>query len=386
LGADLAAGPVVTPEGASLLSTTALRLPGNSDCGATVNLEVADVDGASGRIAKTTVASGFTPGVARIAANRRGDVAVAWVEVTSAPDGQKSSTLHAAVRPHGGKFGRGVQVASNRSYGGFDVGIADASVAINPDGSVLIAYEATPVLRVVTLSSDGELHQRQRLATLRIYTETISAATGGGRAFVVWSDQPAGMDGPQGLYQVRAAIRSSPRGTFGPAALLDPGSSTSDEPSGAPGLAVAGDGSAVLEWDNPGRPGTAPDPVKVAIAPPGRPFGSPTRVSTNGTPGQPAIADDGTAAIPWITIDDQVAVAIRHAHAARVGRSERVTHVAGTPRARPRDAGPASTTPPTANLEEPTAAIGLGGEPLVAWGAHFARDPHEDLVEISTRG
>jgi len=336
----------------------------------------------TGRLTKTILASGFTPGVARIASNRRGDVAVAWVEVNQT--GATHSILRVAVRRRGQSFGRPVSVATNRAYGGFDVGIADLAIAVEADGNVLIAYEATPVLRVVTLGTDGVMRRRQRLATLQVFTGLISAATGGGRAFVVWGDQPSGMDGPQGPYRIQAAIRRSPDAIFSGPALLDPGSATSADPSAGPRVVAAADGAAVVEWDHPDSRGATPHAVEVAIAPAGRPFASGAVASTNGTPGTPAISDDGMAVIPWLTNDDQVAVAIRRQGATRLDQAERVTNIAGTMRADPTSAKPAPA-PARATLEAPTAAFGPGGEPLVAWGAHFQSDSSEDVVEISTR-
>jgi hypothetical protein len=382
LGADLVGGPVLTADGASVLSTAPLRLPGASDCGAAVKLVVNDVNGATGRITPTILASGFTPGVARIASNRRGDVAVAWVEVNQT--GVTHSLLRVAVRRRGQSFGRPVLVATNRAYGGFDVGIADLAIAADDAGNVLIAYEATPVLNVVTLGTDGVLGRRQRLATLQVFTGLISAATGGGRAFVVWGDQPSGMDGPQGPYRIQAAIRRSPDASFSAPALLDPGSATSADPSAGPRVVAAADGAAVVEWDHPDSRGATPHAVEVAIAPVGRPFAAGAIVSTNGRPGKPAIADDGMAVIPWLTNDDQVAVAIRQPRATRLDQAELVTNVAGTRQADPTSARP-TPAPARATLEAPTAAFGPGREPLVAWGAHFQSDPREDVLQISTR-
>jgi hypothetical protein len=315
LDAELDAGPVVTAGGAAVA--------GSIVCGGLVGLQLDDIGGTSGRVTKTTtVATGFSPGGAAIASNRRGDVAVARVAVRSNAATGTSAVLSVAMRRRGRPLGSPIVVANGTSDGGFRVGIDALGIAVNDDGSVLIAYEQTPRLLVVTLSPSGILGRPQRLGALRSEPLALAVGAGGGRAFVVWGTQAANQDGPMGAFKLRAAIRSTPDGRFGPTIVLDPGGSAADLPSGRPALAVAAGGSAVVEWDDFTRPPAQPagcpsssiqpaDAIYAALAPVGRPFAPRIRLAANGAPGAPAIADDGTAALTWLNTAGQVTVASR---------------------------------------------------------------------------
>lgn len=385
LDAELDAGPVVTPGGAAVASSIV--------CGKLIGLQLDDIDGRSGHVTKTTtVASGFSPAEAVIASNRRGDVAVARVAVRST-DAGTNAVLSVAVRRHGRPLGSPIVVAKGASDGGFRVGIDALSIAVNDDGSVLIAYEQTPRLLVVTLSPSGILGRPQRLGALRSEPLALTVGAGGGRAFVVWGTQAANQDGPMGQFKLRAAIRATPDGRFGSTLVLDPGGSAADLPSGSPALAVAADGSAVVEWDNFIRPPTQPgstageptDAIYAALAPAGQPFARRIRLAGNGTPGRPAIEDDGTVATTWLDTAGQVTVAMTHPGAIGLGRPEVVTGQTGTAKPAPGTPSPTypSPRPPSVAFGAPTAAFTADGHPLVAWPADFPDDPDEDLALIA---
>jgi hypothetical protein len=385
LDAELDAGPVVTPGGAAVASSIV--------CGGLVGLQLDDIDGASGHVTKTTtVVSGFSPGEAAIASNRRGDLAVARVAVRS-NDAGTSAVLSVVVRRQRPAPGSPVVVAKGASDGGFRVGIDAPSIAVEDDGSVLIAYEQTPKLLVVTLSPGGVLGRPQRLGALRSEPLALAVGAGGRRAFVVWGTQAVDQDGPMGQFKLRAAIRSTPDGRFGSTVLLDPGGSADDLPFGTPSLAVAADGSAVVEWDNfsrhttrPGSSAGAPaDAICAALAPAGAPFARRIRLAGNGTPGRPAIQDDGTAATTWLDTAGQVTVAVTQPGAIGLGRPEVVTDQTGMATRAPRIPSPTypGPRPPSVAFGPPTAAFTADGHPLVAWPADFPGDPDEDLALIA---
>ena len=283
-------------------------------------LALADLDAEGRVLARTPLGE---DGMVRLV-TRRSAVGVAWI---AAHGGRY--VLHAAVRRPGRRLSS-VTIARRAGAPERGGGISDAAAAFLPDGRLLVVF-ADPH-EVLAKIAGGPL---VRLGPAAGLTRVRVAVSRGGRVVVAWGTEDAG-----GLRNVPASVY---------AAIRDPGRGWSTrrldragwlgDPTGDPELAIGPDGRALLEFHDARR-------VRLAEAPPGRPFGRARVLAHGGEPGGVAVRDDGLTLATW--------VAGRRVRA-RLG------------------SGPAATLSWDVGFlpEPPRAAFGADGRPVVRWDGYM---------------
>jgi hypothetical protein len=232
-------------------------------------LELADLDAEGRVVARTPLGEDGTP---RLAPGHGSGVA--WIS----SHGDRY-VLRAAVR------GAAPVVVARRvgapERGG---GISDAAAAFLPGGRLLVVFADPHVVwgKVV----GGPLI---RLGPAAGLTRVRVAVARSGRVVVAWGTEDAG-----GLRNVPASVY---------AAIREPGSGWSTrrldragwlgDPTGDPELAIGPDGRALLEFHDARR-------VRLAEAPPGKPFGHARVLAHGGEPGGVAVRDDGLTLASWV--------------------------------------------------------------------------------------
>jgi hypothetical protein len=278
-------------------------------------LVLADL-GADGRVTATTPLG--EDGSVRLVAGR--GVGVAWIAVHG-----DRYVLRAAVRPPGGRLTSSVVArrAGTPERGG---GISDAAVAFLRDGRLLVVF-ADPHA-VYAKVAGGPLVRLGRAAGL---TRVRVAVARSGRVVVAWGTEDAG-----GLRNVPASVYTAIRepGRGWRTRRLDRARWLGD-PTGDPELAIGPDGRALLEFHDARR-------VRLAMAPPGRPFGRARVLANGGEPGGVAVRGDGLTLATWVA-------------------GGRVRAQLGS--------GPAETLAWNVGFLSvpPRAAFGAGGRPVVSW-------------------
>jgi hypothetical protein len=269
-----------------------------------------------GRVLATTPLG--DDGTARLATGH--GVGVAWIS----SHGDRY-VLRAAVRSPDGRLSRATLARRTGApeRGG---GISDAAAAFLPDGRLLVVYaERSSVLAKVVGGPLVKLGPAAGLTRVRL------AVARNGRVVVAWGTEDAG-----GLRNVPASVY---------AAIREPGSGWSTrrldraswlgDPTGDPELAIGPGGRALLEFHDARR-------VRLAEAPPGRPFGAARVLAHGGMPGGVAVRDDGLTLASWVA-------------------GGRVRAKVGS--------GPAATLSWNVGFlpEPPRAAFDAGGRPTVSW-------------------
>jgi hypothetical protein len=201
-----------------------------------------------------------------VAADGRGDVAVAWVESVQ-PDPRRpgSYRLRVALRAPGHRsFAAPQTVLVLGPHGRFPE-IRNPVLAYGPGGELLVSYVArrlvggrwTRVLEArVRRPSSGAFSGAQILGSdLRSYTDLQAAVAPTGRMVVAWGTQRVG-EGVLDHFVVRAAVRRAGARRFAGTQLLDPGPTLTAGGSQRIALALAGDGTATVAWS--GMPADAP--------------------------------------------------------------------------------------------------------------------------------
>jgi hypothetical protein len=242
------------------------------DC-ARRRLVLADLD-AEGRVRATTPLG--EDGTPRIAVGH--GVGVAWISAHG-----NRYVLSAAVRPASGRLTR-VTIARRAGAPERGGGISDAAIAFLPDGRLLVVF-ADPH-EVLAKVVGGPL---VRLGPAAGLTRVRVAVSHSGRTVVAWGTEDAG-----GLRNVPASVYT---------AIREPGQGWSTrqldragwlgDPTGDPELAIGPDGRALLEFHDARR-------VRLAEAPPGRPFGRARVLAQGGEPGGVAVRDDGLTLATWV--------------------------------------------------------------------------------------
>jgi hypothetical protein len=237
-------------------------------------LVLADLDAEGRVLARTPLGE---DGVARLV-TRRSAVGVAWI---AAHGGRY--VLRAAVRLPGGRL-TPVTIARRSGAPERGGGVSDAAAAFLPDGRLLVVFADRH--EVLARIVGGPL---VRLGPAAGLTRVRVAVSRGGRVVVAWGTEDAGglRNVPASLY---AAIRDPGRGWS--TRRLDRAGWLGD-PTGDPELAIGPDGRALLEFHDARR-------VRLAEAPPGRPFGRPRVLAHGGEPGGVAVRDDGLTLATWV--------------------------------------------------------------------------------------
>jgi hypothetical protein len=163
-------------------------------------------------------------------------------------------------------------------------GISDAAVAFLPSGRLLVVFaDRDEVLAKVVGGPLVKLGPAAGLTRVRV------AVSRSGRVVAAWGTEDAG-----GLRNVPASVYTAIRepGRDWSTRRLDRAGWLGD-PTGDPELAIGRDGRALLEFHDARR-------VRLASAPPGKPFGRAQVLANGGEPGGVAVRDDGLTLASWV--------------------------------------------------------------------------------------
>jgi hypothetical protein len=249
-----------------------------------------------------------------LAANARGDVAVAWWERA------QHSRLFVAVRRHGhAAFGAPQRIASH--------GFGSVAPAVGPHGDVIVAWENGGVIRVRNRGAQSTRFGIARVVTRRDArgAAIVAGVTRSGRALLGWSSQrltEGGDTGPVAYVTATRAPRAQRWTTFvherEPASMIAQPVALAVEPAGRATFAWTGFDGTNLR-------------VRAATAPTGRLFGDPQDVSAPGADAQLRDVDAaaGERALVWAIAplgeQGSIAAAIAPQGAAQFGAPELVS-------------------------------------------------------------
>lgn len=242
---------------------------------------------------------------AAVAANARGQAAIAWTE-DKGYRGRRANPdrLYLSLRPAGGRFGRpSVIVGSGK--------LAGVSVAYGAGGDLLVAFErkaidraGRPGPRRVQARFRRAGHGFGAIADLgpeQGVTDLVTAVTPRGRGYVAWGTQDGGI-GANDPFNVYGATKPAGPRRFSGTTSLFRGQARNDRPEGRLGLATSGeDGLLAFNGVGDGGPevGTV-RPVLVSTTGGDGAFGQPALIAGgNGVVGGVAVQPDGTATIVW---------------------------------------------------------------------------------------
>ena len=170
-----------------------------------------------------------------LAANSRGDLALAWFEAR----GGTHDRVYVALRRRGRGFGKPIRLATGR--------VRSVSAAIGSRGDVLVAWDARGTIRARFRRHGHGFGRAEALRSDPAFSARLrTAVTASGRAFVAWTAQflsEGGERGP-GFYEV--AVRPTAAGRFAPARRLE--RVASDRNVGGLDLALSGRGNALVAW------------------------------------------------------------------------------------------------------------------------------------------
>ena len=160
---------------------------------------------------RQTVRVGVRITHARLAANARGDAALAWFE----DRGTRIDRVYVALRRPGHDFGRPRRLGTGR--------IRNVSVAVGPRGDVLVAWDARGVVR--TRFRDAAGRAFHRTDTIRsedaFFANLRTLVTLNGRAVVAWASQLLTEGGDTGPARFEAAVRPARAHRFRRAQLIE---------------------------------------------------------------------------------------------------------------------------------------------------------------------
>jgi hypothetical protein len=332
--AQFISGPVLYGRRRAVLASSRAATNDPGDPRVRLAVRFGGTDGGFGPSRVLQVARGITN--VELAANARGDAAVAWYE----DRGVRIDRVYVGVRSAGGRFGAPVRLATGRIRG--------ASVAVGARGDVLVAWDAR-----------GTVRTRLRPAGRRSFraTDTIrsqdafnadlrTAVARNGRAIVAWGAQFTSEGGSAGPVFQQAAVRPAGGDRFRPAQLLERHAGTrfggsidllgdvggrsvvawtgfdgvtgrvrasatdasgrfavaqdvspAGQQAAVSDLAAGPDGELLVVWDNGGFDANQ---VQAAFAPPGLAFGPPEPVSPAQEAGDGRGAFDPRTGVPTV--------------------------------------------------------------------------------------
>lgn len=226
--------------------------------------------------APRTVAFGRDLRSTTVAANARGDIAVAWFD----DRGTANDEVRVAVRRPGRRFGRPVLLARGR--------IRSASVAVGQRGQVLVAWDARGTVRTRVLG--------ERTRTIRsedaYFARLRTLITPSGRMLVGWTAQFLSEGGGTGPRFTQVAVRPAGRRSFRKAQLLARDDTFIEGEAGALRLAVDTRGVAIAAWTSSGG-------VQAATAGADGFFGPVQTIAPAGDVGDLATGPKGDALLVW---------------------------------------------------------------------------------------
>jgi hypothetical protein len=231
-----------------------------------------------------------------IAANHRGDLAVAWAEYVEDDRARRGKyRLRVRVgRAHHG-FQRPRTIAVDRRPR-----VYSPSLAFGPRGELVVAYAGPRGLEARTRRRGGSWTRAQLLGPRRRSVDIATRVTATGRIVVAWGSQNTG-EGVEDSWIVRTAIRPAAARRFHAPQLLDAGQVAGSTP-GPIKLGLDRDGLATLAWSalitrNPTIPNIA---IRIATSDRRGRFHPPTDLtSTSGRLSDLAIAADGSTLVTW---------------------------------------------------------------------------------------
>jgi hypothetical protein len=327
--------PMMVPR--NLYAVLLLR-PVGSDCVGVGSDTVARLDLAEGRLgARPTVRRLVGPvNVQSIAAtaSRDGEIALAWI-------GSDRVTL--LRRLADGDIARAVSVPADDGEGVYP----DVALAYLPDGRLLMAYPTAGKVRVLAFAPNGGHAIRRATPGVELGEVTIRLAAGAdGRAVLAWTSQDGGEERDVPL-QVWAVTMEPGEAPTGHTQLLDRGGAITDI-EGTLAVGLAADGTATVGWSNAsGRH----QPIRVATAPPHRPFGPARVLARDGALDDLAVRSDGMTVAAWTEREGSwLKVAQRPTATGAFGRA-------------------VTLNPGDEYAQDPAVAFDASGRPWVAWSA-----------------
>jgi hypothetical protein len=219
-----------------------------------------------------------------LAANARGDAAIAYFQDV----GSTNDRVMVSLRRAGGSFGAPFQIAHGR--------IRSVAVAVGPRGDVLVAWDARGTIqaRYRSPSASGFQPIETIASEPTFFAQIHPAVADGGRCYVAWSAQLLTEGGSRGPVFNEVAVRPSGH-RFRAAQLLERDASNRSQ---AP-IAIATQGrDATVAWT--GFDG-ANSRARVASTDPSARFGAPQDVSPAGRDGvvSDLAAAGGTRLVVW---------------------------------------------------------------------------------------
>jgi hypothetical protein len=223
-------------------------------------------------------------GLPKLAANARGDAAIAYYRNL----GGTNNRVMVSLRRAGGSFGAPFQVAHGR--------IRSVAVAVGPRGDVLVAWDARGTIqaRYRSPSASGFQAIETISSDPTFFAQIHAAVTDGGRCYLAWSAKFLSEGGSRGPGFNEVAVRPSGH-RFRTAQLLERDDASRPQ---AP-IAIATQGrDATVAWT--GFDG-ANARVRVAATDPTARFGAPQDVSPAGRDGvvSDLAAAGGTRLVVW---------------------------------------------------------------------------------------
>jgi hypothetical protein len=177
-----------------------------------------------------------------LAGNRTGALALAWMQ----RNGGSRDRLYVSRRAASGRFGKPVVLAREK--------LRNLSVAVSARGAVLVAWDASGVVRARIAGRGRGFGPAQTVpSTDPVHTTDLKTAiTASGRAYIAWTAQLRTEGGDTGPVFIDVSVRRS-GGAFGSAKRLDR-LPAEHRPRGL-GLALDGAGAAVawVGWDGTRR-------------------------------------------------------------------------------------------------------------------------------------
>ncbi len=242
----------------------------------------------SGRFIRTPV----------IAANERGDAAVAWVE-----DRPGKDRIRVSLRKTGGPFGAARTIAQAD-------GFTNADVAVGAEGQVAVAYgERTGSKRAVR-ALVGKVAQPSALRSHTIgthggYADPAAAYASNGRLVVVYGEQDAGTVAKK-PYVVRTVSLRSGATAFSAPRELEPAGAVQRSPGRVRVIPVGSEGRVLATWTAAKAGGGFP--LRVAVADDRGRFGAARDLAANGADADLAVRPDGRVTAAWTAFTGDQAV------------------------------------------------------------------------------
>jgi hypothetical protein len=243
---------------------------------------------------------------ARIAADPRGNVAVAWLDPRPRLREPPRLVVRVALRRPGHAFGRATTLGDAIVYSdGGDL----LDMAYGDNGDLVVAFQRTRSKAVSqrTLEIAARVERRgrgfgpmQSLGPSLGFSSIATAVAPTGAAVLAWGTQDGG-EGVEEPWTVQAAVLHAGARRFSKTQLLDPGRVA--RPAAPVSAAIDPDGTATVAWSGVAA-GELAYPVRVATARAAGRFGDTAQLAPNGAARGVVTAHDGTTTVLWGVLTD----------------------------------------------------------------------------------